>query len=300
MNDTKAKKMPKIVMVNSFKGGAGKTSTALSLAISSSMDEVYENNYYLDIDILGTGMDYLFWGENKPEDFHFFNEYKGDKLEDVFHFLEFKHNDKLGTHGLRYALSDTPTETGTNSGGKIRRSKHILENKYTTRILKLIDKIYELNINSLLVIDCSPGLSSFEVELLESIYRKFNDKFEIRELYITTPDSAHVNKTITCLAENLKFWKYSIKRKPIVIINDSNGFDNLNNGDEEIINDTVNGVRERFKSLKFECVIVIPKRYNKDILLNNAYNKRVDLRNNVSTYALIKKDDIYQEVLSNV
>lgn len=49
----------KIVMFNSFKGGAGKTTTALCRCISEYKEKVYQNVYYVDLDILGTGVEYV-------------------------------------------------------------------------------------------------------------------------------------------------------------------------------------------------------------------------------------------------
>ena len=49
----------RIVMINSFKGGAGKTTAALCRCVSEYYESTNHNIYYVDMDILGTGVDYV-------------------------------------------------------------------------------------------------------------------------------------------------------------------------------------------------------------------------------------------------
>ena len=49
-----------IVMINSFKGGAGKTTAALCRCVTEYKEKRNCNIYYIDMDVLGTGVSYIF------------------------------------------------------------------------------------------------------------------------------------------------------------------------------------------------------------------------------------------------
>ena len=72
----------KIIMVNSFKGGTGKTSVALANCVHNcTQNKFYKNIFFIDIDRLGTSMSYaLFPDEIKPK---YFDEYEERYYERV-------------------------------------------------------------------------------------------------------------------------------------------------------------------------------------------------------------------------
>ena len=66
------KKKNKIIMVNSFKGGTGKTSVALAQCVHNwRTKNTYDNIYFLDIDRLGTSLAYILLPESEKANIHY-------------------------------------------------------------------------------------------------------------------------------------------------------------------------------------------------------------------------------------
>lgn len=79
---SKSTKKNKIIMVNSFKGGTGKTSVALANCVHNCMQgKDYENIFFIDIDRFGTSMSYALFQDGESP--HYFDEYAESCYEKI-------------------------------------------------------------------------------------------------------------------------------------------------------------------------------------------------------------------------
>lgn len=189
----------KIVMVNSFKGGAGKTSTALSLCMTAAHNELKNSQkeiYYIDLDILGTSAKYAIFNKSKHKQLKYMSLTEG-KISD--NDVEFDYIAKKKSH-FKACLIDPQNRLTSNHAANLsqRSNASCLNGIFTEKILSYIEGILRREKDSLIVLDCSPGLSEFERLILEKLYHKqIVDKIcSLYEVYVTTLDIAHIKKTI--------------------------------------------------------------------------------------------------------
>lgn len=185
-------KQKKIIFVNSFKGGTGKTTLSMAHCIDDLFHEhVYENVIYLDLDNLGTATSYLFEDGKLPEDKSFD---KTSKLQEI------ELNSKGMLETLYVGYLGTEMKKNSNYGEPcFLHHQKTLEEIFIKQITDFIDAQIEIDASSLIVVDCAPGFGEIEQKVLASCYQKKG--IEIEEEYLVTLDSAHVKKCIQCLIE---------------------------------------------------------------------------------------------------
>lgn len=186
----------KVIFVNSFKGGAGKTTLALMHCIDHIFHQKgsYENMIYMDLDVLGTGTCYLFGEGRLTEERCFERTRKPVEIE-----LEL--GDETGSIYIAYLNPKSKNRYlfGTeNFINHQRLAEEFLKNKILEFMKAQIQEVPK----TLLVLDCAPGFSSMEQALMqECYYLMMQGKIEVEEDYVTTLDSAHMQKCIQCLNE---------------------------------------------------------------------------------------------------
>lgn len=226
------RKNVKIIMVNSFKGGTGKTSVALSHCIYewkrgqerlNGEDVFYDNVFFVDIDRLGTSMSYYLFPEKNRRPVYF-EEYKKKRAEHICNRIKFrKDNDRSEL----YAVLLNPVANRRQDysvHGRMQQHGRIYDTMFLEDILEFIKECMEMGKNSLFVIDCSPGLSEMECRLLSEFYNlkeKCKEKHDlsVEELYVTTFEDGQIQKTIECLNENGDLM-YRENREISIVLND--------------------------------------------------------------------------------
>lgn len=218
----------KIIFVNSFKGGAGKTTLSLSYCISALFDalpwenrEKYINVIYMDLDILGTGTCYLFDGKY-TEGEKYFNRTK-NAVKIPLHLKDDVRKEFL------YAAFLEPGLKNSSSYGEPHFINHqnIAQAELKEKVLSFIKQKFIEVPETLLVLDCAPGFSDFEQEILLECYKMVKkDILSVQEDYVTTLDHAHIHKCIQCLGDSVNgFKKLSSERTMNIVINDVQNYD---------------------------------------------------------------------------
>lgn len=79
------------------------------------------------------------------------------------------------------------------------------------KVIDFINRSLKEEPKTLLVLDCAPGFSHFEQQILEECYKlAAKGKVNVQEDYVTTLDSAHVEKCIQCLKDSQTSFRRSI------------------------------------------------------------------------------------------
>lgn len=329
------------VFINSFKGGTGKTSISLSLCVSAAFNnknqKQYNNIFYFDIDILGTGSCYKLFPEG-TEDINFFDDYS-KKV-----WYKFSKEINLGIDGEKgtfYALCINP---------KLRIKKANYENtvikvntaKEQLFISSVIDFIEEsskekLDNPNLYIFDCSPGFNKIERELISLIDKKSD--FDVKEIFVTSYDSSHVEKTVECLKgyfsrkENLEIPKETLKvsqkalklpikalRPPIkkmkivfndkankyIALNDIHDLEHIETEDGVKINlnfdSAIKKIQQLFntgeKNLDYNNLYnIFDIKYNKSLCTSNLLTLKVGLKRSCDDYN-ISNSELYKKVVN--
>ncbi|MCI8464398.1 MAG: hypothetical protein HFI63_00835 [Lachnospiraceae bacterium] len=222
----------KILMVNSFKGGTGKTSVALSHCLYEwrrgqerlNEEEIYYDNiFFVDIDRLGTSMSYYLFPEetNRPI---YFEEYEKKKIEDICNEVKFSGSNN---QSRLYAVLLNPVanrKQDYSAHSRMQQHGRIYHTMFLNDFLSFIKECIKMGGNDLFVIDCSPGLSEMECRLLGEFYKlreeyKGNVHFSVEELYVTTFENGQIQKTVECLNEDLDLM-YRENREVGIVLND--------------------------------------------------------------------------------
>lgn len=206
----------KAIFVNSFKGGAGKTTLALTHCIDQLFhkNRSYENVIYIDLDILGTGTCYLFEKGRLKEEESF--EKTGNAVEVVL-----KLNDKEESFYLTYLSPALKTRFAYGDKHYVNH-QGIAEIDLKTAVLGFVKKEMEDVENTLFVFDCAPGFTNLEQAILQECYQmKMKGKLDIEENYVTTLDTSHVQKCILCINNSINEFDTPVAyRNMTVIVND--------------------------------------------------------------------------------
>lgn len=226
-----------ILVINSYKGGSGKTSMALSYCVTRAYNnkinekqekkEINEKVFFIDIDLLGTGSEYLLLEEGKKKA-KWLNSEDGSsaggqlKLDEYVNVLTMKLDpvDEFEIYGI---LSNPVTDAYFQAGNSFRNNRSVEEAAYRIRIKDIIKEILRDGCDNYIVMDCSPGVSGMEREIMNMIYeesRKSEDAvIEVQEVYITTYDNGHFKKTVQNLKE-IHPLRDSKERSIVVVLND--------------------------------------------------------------------------------
>ncbi len=270
----------KAIFVNSFKGGAGKTTLALTHCIDSlfhKKGEQYENIIYMDLDILGTGTSFLFkktaFGKEKcfertEEPVKVPLELNGEKRELYVTYL----NPELkirSAYGDRYFINH----------------QGIAEEEIKTKVIRFIKNQIRQVPKTLFVLDCAPGFSHMEQAILQECYQmKRNEKLEIEEDYVTTLDSAHMQKCIHCLNDTIEGLLQETEYRNIqVIMNDLQDYSGYV-GTEKMEERWEKITDQLVRNLRNPKVTIWRWRYSQEIAHQNIYGSESVIENHTDWY----------------
>lgn len=283
----------KIVMVNSFKGGTGKTSVALSYCVYNWREEPYDSIYFIDIDRLGTSMSYaLFQGkeqEQKGEAPCYFDEYPRKSFEEVCNPIPLTEGDS--DKGF-YAVLLNPVANRRQDyevHGRLRYHEETSQSLFEHHLLDFLRKCLKSAESSLFVVDCSPGLSEMEQYLMKEFYEmRETGNLEVEEVYVTTFDSSQIRKTIDCLNDHADLLRKE-KREVSIVLNDLHNCQKLadEDKDKDFIFDWRNTANEMLKELTdHEHVKIRYKQFEKRQMKTSVIKNERHLINNTAAYVL--------------
>lgn len=209
----------RIVMINSFKGGAGKTTAALCRCVSEYMGNSYQNIYYVDLDILGTGVEYVLSLGKQDVYYNDVDDKKSSKLQEKVQKIDLKGKNNFYAAVLNPISRRKESYSGQD---RLRSCPDVERGVFRHKVRKLLNQILNVKGKNLIVLDCAPGISYTEECILEDIYKmRDNEKksVEVEEIYVTTPDASHIRKTAESLNEYRSYLKKD-KRRVTILIND--------------------------------------------------------------------------------
>lgn len=221
-----------IIMVNSFKGGCGKTSISLSLCVTESIEYYIENAklpkekkrnrkiLYLDIDILGTAVEYSIYENGKK---------KSGKYPT---YMDVKYGIEKGANDVKFAATSfesakkirctfsamllNPVARQTTSYASnitARKNSNSLDKVFLDKLVTFLTDYVKKTKDFFIVLDCSPGFNDFEKTLIEEIHKikkvENANTFEFIECFVTTLDEPHIEKTISSI-EKVIFCKNNL------------------------------------------------------------------------------------------
>lgn len=222
----------RIVMINSFKGGAGKTTAALCRCISEYKGNTYQNIYYVDLDILGTGVEYVLSLEKQKAYYNDVDDRKGSKLQDKVQKIDLKEKNNFYAAVLNPVSRMKEAYSGQD---RLRSCPDVERGIFRNKVRSLLNQILSGKGKNLIVLDCAPGISYTEECILADIYQmRDNEKksVEVEEVYVTTPDASHIRKTAASLNEYRAYLKKD-KRMVTILVNDLFDCEGMHKREEE-------------------------------------------------------------------
>ena len=284
-------KRNRIVMINSFKGGAGKTTVSLCRCVHEYREKRYHNIYYVDLDILGTGVNYVL---SLKEQGGYYNDADGVNNRNFYQKVQ-----KIvdgDENVLFYAAPLNPISRIKQSyGGQDRLRSHpdVEKGIFGQNVKKLINLILEGNRkwNNLIVLDCAPGISYVEESILEDLYDMEKDGGKdvcVEEIYVTTPDSSHIQKTV----DSLNGWSAYLRqhnRTITVLINDLFDCEGMHQRCEGESHPNFHFIREKIidkvrEDLEIPAVKILYKEYSEDLLKGSIIKNEIKLVNRMDIF----------------
>ncbi|MCI8517242.1 MAG: hypothetical protein HFG75_10305 [Hungatella sp.] len=286
-------KKNKLIMVNSFKGGTGKTSVALSQCIynwkmsSEGGGENYQDIFFVDIDRLGTSLAYSLFLEKDRKAIHYFDEYP----EKTFDIICNEVNLGEQSGNKLYAVLLNPVAKRKQDymiRGRLQQHEVVKQDIFIERLLSFIKKCINTGERSLFVVDCSPGLSDLERGLLEEFYRlKGEYSLLIEEIYVTTFDASQIRKTIECLNDCFDYLHKGTKRDVSIVLNDLHNCQGLSRDKDTIIFDWEDTAKKILDKLKDRTGVKIRfKQYESGQLKSCIIENERHISNNTNSYTL--------------
>jgi len=286
-------KKNKIIMVNSFKGGTGKTSVSLSQCIynwkagSDGDKENYQDIFFIDIDRLGTSLAYTLFPEEEQKIIHYFDEYPESPYDMICNEVN------LGMQNRKklYAVLLNPIAKRKQDymiRGRLQQHEMIKQDIFMGRILSFIKECIRTGEKSLFVVDCSPGLSDLEKGLLEEFYR-LGEEFPllVEEIYVTTFDASQIRKTIECLNDYSDCLHKGTGREMSIVLNDLHNCQGLSRDKNAIIFDWRATAQDILSKLKDkEGVKIRFKQYESGQLKSCIIKNERHISNNTDAYTL--------------
>lgn len=279
----------KIIFVNSFKGGTGKTTLSMAHCIDNLFNgHMYDNVIYLDLDVLGTATSYLFEDGKLPE---------GESFDKTSKTKEIELKSGREFESLYVGYLGTAMKKNSNFGEPyFLHHQKVLEEIFIKQITDYIDAQVKEDVNCLIVIDCAPGFGEIEQKVLTYCYKK---KYaQIEEEYLVTLDSAHVKKCIQCLIEHKEAAEIDItKRNIVIIVNDVQNYCGylLDEKLDEMVE--MNVIMEKMHD---EMSVGLPVdnmafrlwKYNQQIAVKSVYARSTNLENHVNDYRFTRDNYI--------
>lgn len=276
----------KIIIVNSFKGGTGKTSVALSNCVHNCKENYfYRNIYFIDIDRLGTSMSYaLFPDQQTPV---YFDEYKERYYEKVCNkILEDKTNNTI-----LYAVLLNPVANRRQDfdlHGRLWQHSDINGTIFFDDLISFMKRCMSCESSNLFVIDCSPGLTDMERGLLKEFYsmRQNGKVHDIEELYVTTFDASQIRKTVECLNDAYDFLKRG-DRDVSIVLNDIHNWESISKNYKERKFDWIKDAENIYRKLNDKCGMKVRyKKFEPDQVNASMYGYQQKLIDNWDAFVL--------------
>lgn len=280
----------RIVMINSFKGGSGKTTAALCRCITEYKEKKYRSVYYVDMDILGTGVDYTLSISHQEE-----QKYYND-IEETNYELPQKVQLILqdGGKSCFYAAVLNPLSRIRQSyegQDRLRAYPDVERGIFRDKVITLIDQIMKCGERNLIVLDCAPGISYVEQSILDELYKiEKNTKCNtvVEEIYVTTPDASHIRKTVDNLNECSAYLR-QYNRTITVLLNDLFDCEGMARRAEEetkpnFIFRRDDIIEHVVKKLKVDSFEILYKAYSEDLLRGSIIMNRAKIKNRFDAY----------------
>lgn len=283
----------RIVMINSFKGGAGKTTAALCRCVFEYKELINHNIYYVDMDILGTGVDYVLSLEKQQT---YYNDTKREhRLSQKVQVIV--RNEKNCNRFYAVVLNPVSRIKQTYGGqDRLRTHPNVERGVFRQKVKTLIKQILDFRERNLIVLDCAPGITYMEESLLEDFYdmeRKSSGKISVEEIFVTTPDASHIRKTIESLNSCAA---YQIQHdKPVtVFINDVFNCEGMSRKEKDEGGQNFVFSRQKIiEDLKKELEVpvkVLYQPYSEPLLKGSIIRNEVKLKNRMDDYYVWPKD----------
>lgn len=299
------KKKNTIVVVNSYKGGAGKTSMSLSYCVTRARNNLKENSkekvFFVDIDLQGTGSQYILL-EKEAKVKRYLNTLEhmnvSNKLDDYSHAIKISEKD-FGDYEIYGIMSNPVTDFCFQEGSGFRDNRAVEEGSYRNKIINILKEIIDNGCDNYIVVDCSPGVSRMEREILSMIYQEIangNSGIKIEEIYITTFDDRHIEKTIRNLSNDIRSLGDRVERSIKVVLNDVHNIPAFNAHESEMddspeafsfqltYDDAEREVMERLDEI--EGLEVYHREYNLEMAAGNMHKNTKYLFNKPDNYIL--------------
>lgn len=287
-----------IIFVNSFKGGAGKTTLALTHCIDELFHECrFENVIYIDLDILGTATSYLFDKDKLPLDKCFNHTKKEEKI------LLTNEGESKNLNVLY--LSPELKMRSAYGGLNYINHQELAQQRLRDDILAYVGKIVGRQGKNLIVFDCAPGFSKMEQELLRVCYDlQSHKKAEVREEYVTTLDAGHIEKCIQCIRDSWETFRIPPAfRKIRLTLNDIQNYYRYVSEDpktdvEQKLLEMAKSVFTRLKTDDGANQIEIYYwQYSQEIAMQSIYLHQQYVENQIDRFILTK--DSYKQIYSD-
>lgn len=276
----------KIVFVNSFKGGTGKTTFSFANCIDALFNakkkkEVeYENVIYLDLDILGTATSYLFDEDQLP------NKDSFNKTGEPQKIVLKLNRRQQGTLHVGY-ISPEMKNNSLYGEPYFLNHRKLAEELFIGKVEDYIEKQMSKKVSSLIVIDCAPGFGETEQRMLEYCYRKFSQaEVELQEMYLVTLDSAHVEKCIQCLKDNKKIVSQGERSIRLVVNDVQNYCDYLTRQGDDCLAELDEIMQTIYQNSSDLNMTFYLWKYSEGIALNSIHTRKKSLENHVGDYLL--------------
>lgn len=276
----------KIIMVNSFKGGTGKTSVALANCVHNcTQNRDYKNIFFIDIDRLGTSMSYaLFPDETKP---NYFDNYE----ENYYYKVCNKILENTEKDTVLYAVLLNPVTNRRQDHdihGRFWQHSDIHGSIFLKDMLSFLKKCMSHVTSNLFVIDCSPGLTDIERYLLNEFYsmRQEGRVSEIEELYVTTFDGSQIRKTVECLNDANDILKRG-DRNVSIVLNDLHNWEAISKDYDDHNFDWKENAKNILKELKDNnCMKVRYKKFEPEQVNASMIGYQKKLIDNADAFVL--------------
>lgn len=268
-----------VVFISSLKGGAGKTTLAISLCVTEAYIHKFDEIYFFDIDLFGSGSEFIL-DFNKKQYINDINNI--EEITRYYEKKEFTYSDKKISFNC--AVIDPIIRTKKTYFGDIlaeRTEISQLNGLLANNIVNIVKNYSKDNKKYLFIFDCSPGFDSFTQQLILEIKQS---GMKTTVCFASTYDNSHILKLerfMESYVGTAKNMDYNFK---IILVDSFNAI--------ETVDDIkyLQTVEERI--LKRTTIKVIHKGYQKELSKSNLFLKRRKLENAIDMYFDPQLDEI--------